>query len=148
MNQYFDSGTAMTLGEALQKLRTAESESDMTGKMSAEIMQAFDLHDALHILFNCGTSLQDEIAVHVWMIFATTANISEMHRAIADQEHRNVLSGIGHLKLMRLWFTSVPRIIGILFKSLRMKKRLSAEELSQLKGQSIVEIRQEHGIVL
>ncbi len=148
MNQHFDSGTSMTLGEAIQKLRTAESEGDMTGKMSVEITQAFELHDALHILFNCSTSIQDEIAVHIWMMFATTANISEMHRAVADQEHRNVLSGIGQLKLMRLWFISIPRIIGIIFKSLRMKKRLSVKELPKRKGQSIVEIRQEHGIVL
>jgi hypothetical protein len=147
MNEHFGLGTSITLGEAIQKLR-ASDETDMTNKMSAEITQAFEQHDAVHILFDCGTSIQDEIAVHLWMLFATTAKISEMHRAVANQEHRHVLSGIGHLKLLGIWFVSLPRIIGIIFKSLRMKKRLAVEELSQLKQQSVIEIRQEHGIVL
>lgn len=100
------------------------------------------------LLFDCGTSMQDEIAVHIWMLFATTANIGEMHRAVANQEHRKVLSGIGDLKLIGIWLVSLPRIIGIIFKSLRMKKKLSIEQLSQLKKQSIVKLRQEYGIVL
>ncbi|KAB8330765.1 hypothetical protein SD80_029395 [Scytonema tolypothrichoides VB-61278] len=156
MNEHCDSnrvpvlkdGIFMTLGEAIQKLRESEHEGDMTNKMSAEITQAFELHDAVHVLFNCGTSIEDEIAAHVWMLFATTAKISEMHRVVANQEHRNVLSGIGHFKLMVIWFTCFPRIIGIISKSLRMKKRLAVEELSKLKEQFILEIHQEHGIIL
>ncbi len=84
----------------------------------------------------------------LWMLFATTAKVREMHRVIANQEHHNVLSGIGHLKLVGIWVISLPRIISIIFKSLRMKKRLVVEELSKLKEQPIIEIRREHGIVL
>lgn len=148
MNEYFGSDNSMTLSEAMQTMRLSEPEGDMANKMSADIAQALEQHDAVHILFNCGTSIQDEIAVHVWMVFATTAKISEMHRAVANKEHRDVLSGIGHFKLMGLWFASLPRIIGIIFKSLHMKKRLAVEELSRLKEQSILEIRRKHGIIL
>lgn len=147
MNEHFSLEASTTLGEAIQLLR-ASDKSDMTHKMSAEIAQAFEQHDAVHVLFDCGTSIQDEIAAHIWMVFATTAKISEMHRAVANQEHRSVLSGIGHLKLLGIWFVSLPRIIGIIFKSQRMKKRLAVEELSKLKQQSVIEIRREHGIVL
>ncbi|MGB5962110.1 MAG: hypothetical protein WBG73_15690 [Coleofasciculaceae cyanobacterium] len=137
MNEHFGSVTSMTLGEAIQKLRTSEAEGDMTSRFAAEIDQAFEQHDAVHVLFNLGTSIQDEIAAHIWMLFATTANINEMHRAVANQEHRHVLDGIGHFKLIRIWLTCLPRIIGIIFKSLRMKKRLAVEDLSRLKEQSI-----------
>jgi hypothetical protein len=147
MNEDFSLGTSITLGEAIQKLRAAKAEGDLTNRFSVEVEQAFEQHDAIHILFNCDTSIQDEIDVHVWMVFATTANISEMHRTVAGQEHSKVLSSIGHLKLIRTWFGSFPRIFGIIFKSLRMKKRLAVEELSKLKQQSIIEIRREHGIV-
>jgi hypothetical protein len=147
MNEHFNLEASTTLGEAIQSLR-ASVKNDMTPKMSAEIAQAFEQHDAVHVLFNCGTSIQDEIAAHIWMFFATTAHIGEMHRAVANQEHRNVLSGIGHLRLIGIWFISLPRIIGIIFKSQRMKKRLAVKELSKLKQQSIIEIRREHGIVL
>jgi hypothetical protein len=148
MNNNFSSFASITLGEAIQNMRAAEAEGDLTNKFPLEVEQAFEQHDAIHILFNCGTSIQDEIDVHVWMIFATTANISEMHRAVANQEHRNVLSGVGHLKLLGTWLVSLPRIVSIIFKSLRMKRKLAVEELSQLKQQLIVDIRKEHGIVL
>ncbi len=148
MNEQFGFGTSITLGEAIQKLCALEHEADLTNKMSAEVRQALEQHDAVHILFNCGTSIEDEIAVHIWMIFATTAKISEMHRAVASLEHRNVLSGIGYFKLINIWFASLPRIISIIFKSLRMKKKLAVEEFSRLKEQSILEIRARHGIVL
>jgi hypothetical protein len=148
MNEHFGSGTSITLGEAIQKLRASESEGDLTSRFAVEVEQAFEQHDAVHVLFDCGTSIQDEIAVHIWMIFATTANISEMHRAVASQEHRNVLDGIEHFKLIGIWLTCLPRILGIIFHSLGMKKRLSVEDLPQLKEKSIFEIRQEYGIVL
>ena len=148
MNEHFGSGTLKTLGEAIQELRASETEGDITSRMPEEEIQLLDQHDAVHVLFNCGTFIQDEIAAHIWMTFATTAKVSEMHRVIANQEHRNILSGIGHLKLVGIWVISLPRIISIIFKSLRMKKRLAVEELSKLKEQPIIEIRREHGIVL
>ncbi len=147
MNQHLDCDASTTLGEAIQKLRSLEHD-DMTNKMSAEVTQALEQHDAVHVLFNCGTSIREEIAAHLWMLFATTANISEMHRAVASIEHKSVLSKIGHFKLLGIWFTSLPRIIGIISKSLRMKKKLAIEELSQLKEMSLLEIRREHGIIL
>lgn len=148
MNEHSGSDTLITLGEAILELRALEIEGDMTSRIPVEITQALDQHDAVHVLFDCGTSIQDEIAAHIWMTFATTAKVSEMHRVVANQEHRNVLSSIGHFKLVGIWITSLPRIIGIIFKSLRMKKRLAVEELSRLKEQPVVEIRREHGIVL
>lgn len=147
MKEYVGSDPSMTLGEAMQKMRASEPEN-LANQASPDIVQALEQHDAVHILFDLGTSIQDEIAAHVWMAFATTANISEMHRAVATQEHRSVLSGIGHLKLMGIWFSSLPRIIGIFFKSLRMKRKVAVEELPRLKEQSVLAIRQEHGIVL
>lgn len=139
---------ATTLGEAIQIMRTSEAGGDMAGYASTGIEQALEQHDAVHILFNCSTSIEDEIAAHVWMVFATTANIHEMHRAVATREHRNALSGIGHLALLGLWVLSLPRIVSIIFRSGRMKKRVAVEDLARLKEQPIVEIRREHGIVL
>lgn len=82
------------------------------------------------------------------MLLGTTADIGAMHRAVASQEHRNVLSGIGHLQLLNAWVTSLPCIIQIIIKSSRMRKKLAVEELPRLKQQSLMAIRQEHGIVL
>ena len=147
MNKYLGSDPSMTLGDAIQNMRASEPE-DFANQASADIMQSLEQHDAVHILFDLGTSIQDEIAAHIWMMSATTANISEMHRAVATQEHRSVLAGIGHLQLLGVWCSSLPRIIGILFKSWRMKRKIAVEDLSTLKEQSILVIREDHGIVL
>ena len=147
MNQNFGCDASTTLGEAIQKLRNLEHD-DMTNQMSPEITKILEQHDAVHVLFNCGTSIREEIAAHLWMLFATTAKIGEMHRAVASVEHKSVLSNIGHFKLLGTWFTSLPRIVGIIFKSLRMKKKLAMEEFSQLKEKSLLEIRREYGIIL
>ncbi len=148
MNDRLAFDTSITLAEAIQKLGALEENDALTNKMSAEVKQLLEQHDAVHILFNCGTSIEDEIAAHIWMLFATTAKIGEMHSAVASQEHRNALSGIGHFKLISIWFASIPRIIAIIFKSLRMKKKVPLEELCRLKQQSIFEIRQEYAIAL
>lgn len=148
MNEYSSSDIPMTLNEAIQKLRLSEAENDATEKMSVESENAFEQHDAVHVLFDCGTSIRDEIAVHAWMIFATTANVSEMHRAVASQEHRSVLAGIGHFKLASIWISSLPRIFSIIIKSWRMKRKLPVDSLYGLRDLSVLEIRQEYGIVV
>ncbi len=141
------SDASMTLGEAIHEMRASETD-DFASKTSTELKRLAEQHDTVHVLFDCGTSIQDEIAAHVWMFFATTANLSAMHQAVATQEHRRVASRIGHIRLVRVWLSSLPRIIGIFFKSLRMKKRIVMEDLAQLKTLTVAEIRREHGITL
>lgn len=148
MNKDWNLNPAISLGEALRKLRDAAAENNLEDIMSRETAQALEQHDAIHILFDCGTSIQDEISVHIWMLFATTANIGKMHRTIANRDHRKVLAGIGYFRLISIWLTSLPRIVSIILRSLRMTRKLVVEDLEQLKGQSILEIRREHGIIV
>lgn len=137
-----------TLAEAISHLRAVE---DPTGKVTAALSEntasALDMHDAVHILFGCGTSLEGEIAAHVWMKFGTTAKIADMHKAVAQREHRNVLKDIGHFKLLGTWVRMLPRLLGIVGRARRMKKRVAFERLDQLKGQTLAAILDEHGIV-
>lgn len=137
----------MTLGDAIRNLRATES-ADFACDTPPQITQVVEQHDAVHVLFGCGMSLQDEIAAHVWMMLATTAKMSEMHQAVASQEHQGVLSGIGHLQLMNVWLRSLPRLFSIVVRSLQMEKRVAMERLAELKEQPIFAIRQAYGIRL
>jgi hypothetical protein len=149
MPKYCQPTSTMKLCEAIRELRAVEEQnSDISVKMSAEMAQLFEYHDAVHILFDCGTTLEDEIATHVWMVFGTTAKLGQMHDSIANREHRHVLSGIGHFKLVGIWISSLPRIVSIMSRCLRMNKRLALEELPKLKEQPLQDIRQEYGIVI
>lgn len=149
MLKCFDPTSTMTLREAIQELRTLEEQKgDISAKLTTEMMQVFEHHDAVHVLFGCGTTITDEIAAHIWMVFGTTAKLGEMHRAVANREHRNVLEGIGHLRLISIWVGCLPRILVIITKCLRMKRRLALEDFATLKEQRLSDIRREYGIVI
>jgi hypothetical protein len=138
---------ALTLSEAIDLLRkTDDPDAQLTDSMNSVSARAFEQHDAVHVIFGLGTSIQDEIAAHVWMALGTTAKISEMHKAVANAEHRKVLSGIGHLKLIGTWLSTLPRIITIVAATMRMKKKIAFEELARLKSMRLAEIRVEYGL--
>jgi hypothetical protein len=138
---------SLKLGEAIDLLRkTDDPDAVVTESMNSVAARAFEQHDAVHVIFGLGTSVQDEIAAHVWMALGTNAKISEMHKAVANAEHRKVLSGIGHLKLIGTWLTSLPRILMIAFATIRMKKKIAFEEIASLKNMQLAEIWSEHGI--
>jgi hypothetical protein len=144
---HLENELSLTLAEAISRMRSAEDPmGKVTNAMSENTAAAFDMHDAVHILFDCGTSLEGEIAAHVWMKFGTTAKIADMHRAVAQREHKNVLKDIGHFKLLRTWLGMLPRLFGILGRARRMKKKVAFERLEELKRQTLAAIIDEHGI--
>lgn len=136
----------LTLGDAIRQLRVEAGEVDMAEAMSVESAKAFDMHDAVHIVFGCDESLPGEISAHVWMALATTAPLSEMHKAVASREHKSVLSGFGHMKLLGTWVAMLPRIIRIFWRARRMNRRLPYEHLSVLMHTSVAEIRADYRI--
>ena len=149
MLHYSELNSTITLERAIQELRQREETKGNTSvRMPKEMSQTFEQHDVVHVLFGCGTTIKDEIAAHIWMLFGTTAKLNEMHRVVADREHRNVLSGIGHLKLLGIWVSCLPRIFRIMIRCSRMEKRLPLEELEKLKEQPLCEIRRQYGIFI
>ena len=137
----------LTLRQAIERLRREEDpDGAVTEGMSETSAHAFNMHDAVHLIFGCGTSLRGEIAAHAWMAFVTTAPVGEMHRAVANQEHRRTLAGIGHGKLFGTWLTMLPRLCGILWKAGRMQKKVDFHGLDDLMEKTIGQIRAEHGV--
>jgi hypothetical protein len=139
---------ALPLAVAIRQLRVATGEADMTDAMSQQSAHAFAMHDAVHVVFECDDSLQGEISAHVWMALGTTAPLSDMHRAIASREHRSVLSGVGHLRLLGTWLGMVPRIVRIIWRARRMTARLPYADLSTLMDEPVASIRARYGIRL
>ena len=142
-----DSNAALTLRDAIDRLRRAEDpQGAVTKEMSKTSAHAFNMHDAVHLIFGCDVSLREEIAAHAWMAFATTAPIAEMHRAVANDEHEDTLAGIGHGRLMITWLTMLPRLAGIVWKAGRMQKKIDYHRLDDLMDRTIADIRADHGV--
>ncbi len=62
-----------SLAQGLEEYFAANPGLDEARRMSPEAERFFRCHDAAHVVFGCGTSLDDEAAVKIASIFGTTA---------------------------------------------------------------------------
>jgi hypothetical protein len=146
---YLQPDSTQTLREGVMELRAAETaDSDAAESFAPELKHDIDVHDAIHVLFACPTTLAGEIVAHVWTAFGTTASMADMHRVNAHRDHRAVLAQIGHWRLVRTWFRSLPRIFITLRSARRMVRRWPVEEMSSFFDRRLCDIRQEFGIRL
>ena len=147
--RYLSPDCPMTLREGIAELRGAEgAEGDAAARVAPDLVHDLDVHDAIHVLFACPTSVAGEVIAHVWTAFGTTAKLADLHRVNAHQDHRKVLAQIGHWKLIKTWFRSLPKIEATLWRACRMAKRWPVEQMSEFLDQPLAGIRREYGIRL
>jgi hypothetical protein len=146
---YLSPESNQTLREAIWELRQAEgTEGDAAEKVSPELLTDIEVHDAIHVVFACPTTLAGEILAHTWTVFGTTLAIKEMHRVNRHTDHQTVLAEIGHGRLLRTWLKSFPQIVSVVWRALRMRHRWPAEQFEQCLDQTLYEIRSQYGIRL
>ena len=147
--QYLNPDSSQSLREGIAELRKAEgAEGDAMETISEELLPDIEIHDAIHVLFACSTDLRGEIFAHVWTIFGTTMQMKEMKRVNLHQDHKSALKDIGHRHLLRTWLRNVPKILGTILRSFRMKRRWPAREFSRFLDRPLKDLRREFGIVL
>ena len=143
---FFEVQATMLLGEAINAIRNRAEESNLTDAMSITSAKAFAMHDAVHLIFGCDDTVVGEISVHAWMAFATTAPLAEMHKAVASRAHQSALDGIGHAQLLGTWIKLVPRLLTIIWRSLRMTEKLPYDNLDALALMTIIDIRRHYNV--
>jgi len=147
--KYLAPDSTQTLREGVAELRQVEGpEGDAAESFAQELRQDIDVHDAIHVLFGCPTTLAGEIIAHVWTAFGTTASIADMHRVNAHGDHRAVLASIGHWRLFRTWLASLKPIATTLRNTRRMTQRWPVERMAEFYDRRLVDIRDEFGIRL
>lgn len=147
--KYLQPESFQTLREGINELRAAESQdTDAAEIFAAELKDDIDSHDAIHVLFACPTTLEGEIAAHVWTAFGTTAKLADMHRVNAHNDHRTVLRQIGHRRLLWTWLKILPRILVTICNAQRMKRRWPVEETLSFLDRHLCDIRKDSGIRL
>jgi hypothetical protein len=139
---YLSLDCRLTLREGIQELRQAEAAANVAPELSHDL----DVHDAIHVLFGCPTSLAGEVIAHVWTVFGTTSKLGDLHRVTSHEDHREVLAEIGHFRLLRKWLLSLPRILGTVGRARRMRRRWPVEEFPSFLDRPLDEIRREFGI--
>jgi hypothetical protein len=145
--QYLQPDSPQTLRAGIAELRAAEGvDHDAAAQVSPELRHDLDVHDAIHVLFGCPTTLRGEIAAHVWTLCGTTLPLREMHRVAGHADHRAVLRTIGYRKLIRTWFQGFGTIVMTTWRSCRMTHRLEIASLPTMYDRPLSELRAELGI--
>lgn len=146
---YLQPESTQTLREGIAELRRIEGAgADAAESFAAELLHDIDVHDAIHVLFACRTTLAGEIIAHVWTAFGTTSSLHDMRRVNAHRDHRTVLAQIGHARLLRTWLKHLPHIVTTLLNARRMTHRWPVEEMSAFLDRRLCDIRLEFGIRL
>jgi hypothetical protein len=68
--------SAQTLAEALGEYYAANAGLKRGSSLSPEAQEFFRCHDAVHVLYGCGTSMPDEAIVKLASLFGTTGGLS------------------------------------------------------------------------
>ena len=145
--RYLDPSSTQTLREAIFELKETEwPDGDAAEKVSPDLLEAIDVHDAIHVLFGCPTDLRGEIAAHVWTAFGTTMSFAEMHAVNRHRDHRQVLREIGHRKLILRWLSTAPLILSIAVRARRMTQKWPADKYEAFLDLRLVDLRNEFGI--
>jgi hypothetical protein len=145
---YLNPNSKQSLREGILELKKAEGENDAAENISRELLRNIDEHDVIHTLFACSTDLKGEIIAHVWSLFGTTMTAEQMKKVNVHQDHKTVLSEIGHFKLLSTWFAQLPQIIKTIIRAKRMNQKFPVSEFEKYLGVSLFDLRKEFGIKL
>lgn len=76
MHAFEHQDSRQTLAQGIEEYFAANPGLTKGRRMSAEAEHFFRCHDATHVIFGCGTTLDDEAAVKIASIFGTTAGFN------------------------------------------------------------------------
>ncbi len=146
-NHRFESAdTTQTLAQGLAEYFEAHPELKRDGDLlSAEAKQFFRSHDAVHVLYGCGTSMSDEAIVKLSSLFGTTGG-------------RDVLRGYVHHETLGIYrrlplagtllaLASAPYLIlRTLWRCSQQRQRWPWTQYEQYLHRPLQQLRAEFGI--
>jgi hypothetical protein len=138
-------GSDLTLAQGLAVYHSAISQLAKERSMSSEAQEFFRCHDAVHVVFGCGTSLNDEAVVKIASILGTTAGLSvlkgyRLHESIEVYRRlpvRAILLSIAQSPVL------VSRTV---VRCLRQSKRWPWNDFDHYLDMPLSQIRREFGI--
>jgi hypothetical protein len=139
--------SALTLRQGIKELRDFEGpQGDASIQMGAENDHVMKAHDAVHVVFGCSTSIEDEVIAHLAMLLGTDVKLSDIRKVAKAKEHKQVIRGHSGLKIFAVVAMSVLDLYAVYRLKRQMKKRWPWHGYAAHLDRSIEEIREEFGI--
>lgn len=81
-----------------------------------------------------------------WTLFGTTVTLKRFFGFMKIEEHQGIINKIGWFVIVRTFIHSIPLIVRIISRSLRMKKAWPWDDYSNYLDITLHDIRDEFGI--
>jgi hypothetical protein len=145
MHDFENPLSGQTLAEGIREYFAANPGLAQGRGQSPEAQEFFRCHDAAHIVFGCGNTLEDEAIVKLSSVFGTTGGISvlrgyRLHESLQIYKTLKV-SEIFATALRALFFVPVA-----IFRCTKQHKRWPWSNFEHLLNTSLHLLRAEYGI--
>jgi len=145
MHSFERQASVQTLAQGLAEYYDAYPELAKGRGMSVAAQEFFRCHDAAHVVFGCGNTLDDETVVKIASLFGTTAGFGvlkgyRLHESLEIYKTlrlRDVLRSLGQSAFL------IPRTI---IRCLRQRSRWPWEGFEEHLRVPLCDIRKEYGI--
>jgi hypothetical protein len=144
--RYLDPSATISLRDGIAELRASERDDDLSETVASDLKGDLHIHDAIHVLFACPTTVAGEVQAHAWTLFGTTVARTDAHRVMRHGDHRKAIAAIGHFRLLTTWLSAIPMLLGVYRKSRAMSSRWPAERLGEFLDLPLDRIRHDYRI--
>lgn len=115
--------TDQTLQEGIAELRASVGpDHDSIIKMGPDMEHIMGAHDAVHVIFGCDASMQDEAISHFVMLLNTDVRLSDVKKVAKSKEHK---SAVGEHKKTEIFYTLLGAPVD-LWRVFRLRRKMSA----------------------
>ncbi len=147
MHQFEAQATQMTLAEGLAEYYAANPSLKRGETLGPAARDFFHCHDAVHVVFGCGTTLADEAVVKLASIFGTDGGLSVLrgyllHDALDVYRSISIREALATLAMAPIL---IPRTIT---RCLRQRKRWPWSNFTCLLDMPLHNLRREYRIVV
>lgn len=153
--RYADRNSTQTLREGLAEYYSLNPHVTPPDTQPSEFAEILRAHDVGHVIYGCDTGMYDELKIlplFWWTSECTFQRFREMRNTPAvDVMYDDMIREKGSLwlygEVLKVLPSLVPEIISIWFKTRNWKKRVPFLESHVLLELSLLDIRQEFGLL-
>lgn len=145
-HRFESADSKQTLAEGLAEYFAANPGLKREGQLvSPEARQFFRSHDIVHVLYGCGTSMNDEAIVKLASLFGTTGGIQVL-RGYAHHETLDIYRHLPVAGTVRALLTAPYVIARTIWRCRRQHQRWPWSDNEPLMNKSLAELRSRYGI--
>ena len=142
--QFTDPHSPRTLAEGMAEFAAALPAP--LAPADPELLEFMHAHDACHVLFGLGTSLDDEALADTWTMLATDMP-ARRYLAYLKREPFNLLfAEVGAWQLLVGTLRSLPRLVRVVWRARRMPARWPFWGYRQHLATPLCELRARYGV--